>query len=253
MTFLIMMRKPIFKYLGSLLLFAFGFFSYILVFAQSEVEESSSNLVDYLTLEKADIGKDYVQQQLGVASHYAKRFHSRKTANGERFDMNGFSAAHKTLPFGTIVRVTNNDNNNSTLVRINDRGPFVRGRIIDLSYESAKYIGALGIDDVKVDFIVPGTIEIPDENQKYYSAYSLNHPIACLPENRLLLIDSTDNFSDALAIYNQKFHMDSEFSPLFLFVEANKVETKKSKVSYYIGLYNGKEFKRKTNMVAEKP
>jgi len=79
--------------------------------------------------------------QTGVASWYGKKFHGRKTANGERYDMHAMSAAHKTLPMPTMVRVTNLDNGRSVVVRVNDRGPFVKSRIIDLSYAAARSLG----------------------------------------------------------------------------------------------------------------
>lgn len=82
--------------------------------------------------------------QVGVASYYGKKFEDHKTANGERFDSQAFTAAHRTLPIGTQVRVTNLRNHRSVVVRINDRGPFSRKRIIDLSPAAAK---ALGIHD----------------------------------------------------------------------------------------------------------
>src|SRR5688572_10703338 len=65
----------------------------------------------------------------GFASYYAHKYHGRTTASGERFDMNAMTAAHRTLPFGTRVRVTNRENGKSVVVRINDRGPFVKGRV----------------------------------------------------------------------------------------------------------------------------
>src|SRR3972149_11832872 len=74
----------------------------------------------------------------GMASWYGGKFQGRKTASGEIFDTNKFTAAHKTLPFGTMVKVTNLDNQKTTIVRINDRGPFVAGRIIDLSKAAAE-------------------------------------------------------------------------------------------------------------------
>ena len=77
----------------------------------------------------------------GVASYYGKRFHGRLTANGERFDMHALTAAHKTLPFGTMVEVTNPRTGKSVTVRINDRGPFTPGRTIDLSRAAAERIG----------------------------------------------------------------------------------------------------------------
>lgn len=89
----------------------------------------------------------------GVASYYGKEFHGRKTANGERFDMNAMTAAHRTLPFGTVVRVTNVKNGKSVKVRINDRGPFVAGRDIDLSYAAAKAIDMLSVGPVRIEII----------------------------------------------------------------------------------------------------
>lgn len=77
----------------------------------------------------------------GIASWYGPGFHGRQTANGERFNQNALTAAHRTLPFGTRVRVTNLNNGSSVVVRINDRGPFSRGRIIDLSAGAARAIG----------------------------------------------------------------------------------------------------------------
>jgi rare lipoprotein A len=80
----------------------------------------------------------------GMASYYGREFNHRKTASGERFDMNKFTAAHRELPFGTMVKVTNLTNGKSVVVRINDRGPFARGRIIDLSFAAGKALGMMG-------------------------------------------------------------------------------------------------------------
>ena len=79
--------------------------------------------------------------ETGVASWYGRDFHGKRTANGERYDMHALSAAHKTLPLPTLVRVTNLDNGRSVIVRVNDRGPFVKSRLIDLSYAAAKALG----------------------------------------------------------------------------------------------------------------
>ena len=83
-------------------------------------------------------------QETGYASWYGGKFQGRKTANGEIFDTNQLTAAHKTLPFGTLVKVTNMGNGLAVTVRINDRGPFVEGRIIDLSRAAADLIGMMG-------------------------------------------------------------------------------------------------------------
>ncbi|WP_271078207.1 septal ring lytic transglycosylase RlpA family protein [Aurantiacibacter sp. MUD61] len=87
----------------------------------------------------------------GVASYYGRRFHGRPTASGERFDMNAYTAAHRTLPFGSRVRVTNPRNGQSVIVRINDRGPFVGGRTIDLSRAAASEIGMISRGHARVE------------------------------------------------------------------------------------------------------
>jgi rare lipoprotein A len=80
----------------------------------------------------------------GIASWYGKDFHGRKTSNGETYDMYAMTAAHKTLPMNVHLKVTNLDNGRSTVVRVNDRGPFVKSRIIDLSYTAANALGVVG-------------------------------------------------------------------------------------------------------------
>ena len=97
----------------------------------------------------------------GKASFYHDSFHGQETSNGEMYDKNDFTAAHRTYPFNTILLVTNKKNNKSVVVRINDRGPFKRSRIIDLSHAAAKKIGMVpfGIVQVKIkvlNFLNPG-------------------------------------------------------------------------------------------------
>lgn len=89
-------------------------------------------------------------EAMGLASFYGRKFHGRKTASGERYDMHALTAAHRALRFGTQVEVTNLKNGRKVRVRINDRGPFVKGRIIDLSYAAARRIGMLSAGVVKV-------------------------------------------------------------------------------------------------------
>jgi rare lipoprotein A len=91
-------------------------------------------------------------KQTGRASWYGKYFNGRRTANGERYDMQALTAAHKTLPLASYVRVTNMANQKSVIVRINDRGPYVRGRVIDLSYAAARALGLhrLGLGRVEI-------------------------------------------------------------------------------------------------------
>ena len=89
-------------------------------------------------------------EQKGKASWYGRMFHGRKTASGEKFNMNAMTAAHRTLPLASWVRVTNESNHKTVVVKINDRGPYVRGRVIDLSYAAAAALGMRGVGTQKV-------------------------------------------------------------------------------------------------------
>lgn len=96
--------------------------------------------------------------QLGLATWYGARFEGRRTGSGEIFDKDSFTAAHRTLPFASLVRVTNLANGRSVVVRINDRGPFGRGRIIDVSYAAARALGfhRHGITRVRITLLDTG-------------------------------------------------------------------------------------------------
>lgn len=96
-------------------------------------------------------------RQRGIASWYGEDFHGKKTSNGEIYNMYAMTAAHKTLPLGTHVRVHNLENGKEADVRINDRGPFVRGRIIDLSYSAAKKVGLVGPGTARVEIYALGS------------------------------------------------------------------------------------------------
>ena len=89
----------------------------------------------------------------GISSYYGPKFHGKLTANGEVFDMYGVTAAHKEIPLNTVARVTNLENNKSLILRINDRGPYIDGRILDCSYGAAK----------KLDFLEQGTTNVKIE------------------------------------------------------------------------------------------
>ena len=103
--------------------------------------------------------------QVGLASWYGIEEHNNRAASGERFDKNELTAAHKALPMDSIVRVTNLENGRDVIVRINDRGPFVEGRIIDLSYAAAKEVDLLGPGTAKVKVEV---ISTPNRNDNYF-------------------------------------------------------------------------------------
>jgi len=104
--------------------------------------------------------------EVGIASWYGPGFDGNYTANGEIYDMNGISAAHKTLPFGTIVRVVDLETGRSVVVRINDRGPFVEGRIIDLSKGAAERLGIIDKGITKVGLRI---IRWPDRYRRWPS------------------------------------------------------------------------------------
>lgn len=89
--------------------------------------------------------------QLGRASWYGRKFHGRRTANGERYDMHALTAAHRTLPLGSYVRVVNEATKKWVVVKINDRGPFSRGRVIDLSYAAAEKLGLAHVGTARVE------------------------------------------------------------------------------------------------------
>jgi len=104
---------------------------------------------------KGNPGEFTFEEQVGNASYYGAEFHGKPTSSGEIFDMNALTAAHRTLPLGTMVRVTNLENEKQVEVKINDRGPFVKGRIIDLSRGAAEKLEIIenGTAIVKIEII----------------------------------------------------------------------------------------------------
>jgi rare lipoprotein A len=110
-------------------------------------------------------------RQTGIASWYGRDFHGKKTSNGEIYDMYAESAAHKTLPLGTIVLVRNLENGQELPLRINDRGPFVAGRIIDLSYAAAQKLGVAQPGTARVEVVAIGTsaTETAQSSNYYYT------------------------------------------------------------------------------------
>jgi rare lipoprotein A len=93
------------------------------------------------TLSLACLSPSDTFAQSGVASYYGPGFHGRRTANGERFDMHGLTAAHRSMPFGSKIQVTNLGNGKSVVLRVNDRGPYIHGRVLDVSSGAANLLG----------------------------------------------------------------------------------------------------------------
>ena len=126
--------------------------------------EKQTNPPESSTSPEAEVTRDNhpVQVETGIASWYGAPYHNRRGSNGEVYDMNAMTAAHRTLPLGSIVRVTNMESSKSAVVRITDRGPFIEGRIIDLSQAAAKQIGLVqkGTGRVRVEVLkTPQPIE----------------------------------------------------------------------------------------------
>lgn len=111
-------------------------------------------LIAGLLLTATAMFADELYKENVVASFYADKFNGRRTASGEIFDINGFTAAHKTLPFGTILKVTNLDNGKAVKVRINDRGPFVQGREIDVSKAAARELDMINSGTAHVSLVI---------------------------------------------------------------------------------------------------
>lgn len=118
------------------------------------------NLENYIAVEGSE--------QKGKATYYSKKFHGRKTTSNEKFSIYKYTGAHRTLKFGTLVKVTNVDNGKSVIVRINDRGPFTKGKIIDLSPVAFEELANLnkGILNVKIEIVKENSTKIKDEEKK---------------------------------------------------------------------------------------
>lgn len=121
--------------------------------------QAEPDLIDRMSTLASQTVRKFSQN--GMASWYGRQFHGRKTASGERFDMNAMTAAHRSLPLSCYIRVTNRDNGKSVIVKVNDRGPFHGKRILDLSYAAAKQIGITqrGMGNVVIERIENPTSE----------------------------------------------------------------------------------------------
>jgi rare lipoprotein A len=112
--------------------------------------------------------EDFSYDETGIASWYGQDFHGKYTANGEVYDLNALTAAHRTLPMPSVVQVTNLENGRSISLRVNDRGPYARGRIIDVSHQAARLLGfdGTGTAKVRVKILVPESIQVASLAQR---------------------------------------------------------------------------------------
>jgi rare lipoprotein A len=130
--------------------------------------------------------EDYSYNEVGIASWYGPDFHAEKTANGETYDMNAMTAAHKTLPLPSFVTVTNLENGKKVVLRVNDRGPFVNNRIIDVSKKAAEELGFLKKGTTKV------RVQIMPKESKEIKEWMLAFGKKGVPENAVFTLPKTD-------------------------------------------------------------
>jgi rare lipoprotein A len=111
--------------------------------------------LDKTNIAKADVQRKRPWYQIGRASWYGEDFQGQQTASGENFDMNGLTCAHRSLPLGSLIRVTNLRNHKTVVVRVNDRGPMPESRVVDLSYAAARFLGfgSRGTAQVRLDLL----------------------------------------------------------------------------------------------------
>lgn len=159
--------------------------------------------------------------QRGIASWYGKKFHGQKTASGERYDMYKMTAAHPTLPIPSYVRVTNLHNGKQVIVRVNDRGPFYAGRIIDLSYTAALKLGYLrkGHESVQVERLRPRDIRQMRQAKKhaeprrtltYATAPQQTHqPNPLKKKNKTPVTNSLAGYHLQLGVFTQKYYAEA--------------------------------------------
>lgn len=177
-----------------------------------ELRTIAGNVSPYTVLGKTYrlLDKPEAYKERGIASWYGKKFHGRKTSNGELYNMYGMTAAHKTLPIPSYVRVTNLSNKLSIVVRVNDRGPFHGNRIIDLTYTGARKLGfdSQGTADVFVEYIDPATYQPADTVVLTEPAQShlskapapLNSAGYALPDNTYLQVGAFSQKSSAQSL-----------------------------------------------------
>lgn len=158
----------------------------------------------YYPLPSAD---GYVEE--GLASWYGADFHGKPTACGEPFDMNAMTAAHKTLPLGTFVKVTSLDTNQSVIVRVNDRGPFVSGRIIDLSSKASQELGVKGkgLAHVRVE-----AVEVASEQRIGKNTYWKVEPVPSLRYG--LFAIQIGSFREATNAYRLRKNMSASYDTI---------------------------------------
>ncbi len=169
--------------------------------------------------------------QIGKASYYGRRFHGRSTANGESFDMDGFTAAHRNLPFGSIVRVVNPDNNTAIIVQINDRGPFVRARVIDMARGAARCID-VSLQKVNLEAFRPTEFSSADSVLGFCGT---NYTSVRIAPGAVTVTDSIENFSEAVRRHRIMAAKNPTEEVYLMIVPLKAESSSDSKFVYLIG------------------
>ena len=157
-----------------------------------ETEKDTSPEVSYVSYEMQDVPD-------GLASWYGKGFHGRRTASGTRYDMHEFTAAHKSLPFGTLLRVVNANTGEAVVVEVTDRGPFIRKRVVDLSYASAKKIGVT-VTPVELQALIPESLSaFYQNNDTSVIVITSDMTLQVWPSERIIKLSDEDSYADAAA------------------------------------------------------
>ena len=188
--------------------------------------------VDEIEEEITPEAHDSFFKQTGNASWYGSAFHGRKTASGERYDMHDFTAAHRTLPFGTIVKVTNPENGKTALVRITDRGPFHGNRIIDLSYAAAKYLNVT-VSKVELEAFKA----VPQGGEYQTVAFTPQKDAVLVPLSEFSPVDSVLDFTDALE-KQESLELKHEEKEFFMAVQPVVLTKGKKSIKhkFYVGV-----------------
>ncbi len=242
---------------GVLSIFSFGFLVQAHEVDPSVAAASSEILQDILNdnagvVSAAPVVRPIVKidaakfTERGIASWYGSRFHGRLTANGERYDMHAYTAAHKTLPFGTILRVTNARTGENSLVRVNDRGPYINGRIIDLSKTVADRLD-IALGKVEIESFIPvrrmrreHLPQVGDTTEAVMIFDADNHPVKGVIPDTVLY--ASDNFTATMQEWDAM--RDDLASDLFLKVVIPTDEESLARAERWIKLHRGTPYYR---------
>lgn len=203
-------------------------------FAENSVDSDKPSFgINGVTTEETESTDNFDFTKVGTASYYADKFHGRMTANGETYNMYDYTAAHKTLPFGSVVRVTNTKTNKSVLLKINDRGPYVGDRIIDLSVTAAKEIGSLGLSTVKIETVHKGKLSKSGIDRGTLVGYSLDKDFIMIDQDEIEVLESTTSFGHAFRLYKDYMEINPN-EDIYIFNDTS-VKGHSKLDTYYIG------------------